>query len=115
MTTVELPSIHPQFIVITMFEEATLDRLMTGPVNAELYHMCLEPERLDPDATLVPIPDSLIAVEASNADNVIQALREDALVRYHQMTLVGILHSHHVDTSTVLDALAAWFRDTELG
>ena len=80
--TNELLSIHLQFAMLTMFEEATFDILMTGLATAELYHVRLDPARLDPNITLVRIPDSLIAVEHSNTDNIIQALWEDCPVGY---------------------------------
>ena len=112
--TVALPSIHPQFAVITMFEENTLNKLLASLTEGMLYHVRLELERLDPDATLVCIPNDLIIAEPLNANKVAQALRDNISQGFHQMTLTGILHSHHVDTSTVLDALAAWFCDIEL-
>ena len=74
--------------------------------------MCLEPERLDPDVTLVRIPNDP-TTDPSNAKKMTQFLRDDAM-GYYQMTLFGIIHSNHVDTDTMLDALAAWFCDTEI-
>ena len=76
--------------------------------------MCLEPERLDPDVTLVRIPNDP-TTDPSNTKKMTQLLRDDAnATGYYQMTLFGILHSNHVDINTVLDALAAWFCDTEI-
>ena len=108
-TTEELPGIHPKFAMLTIFEEATFNILMTGLDNAELYHVRLQPTQLDPNATLIRIPSSITDTKHTNADNVTQALWEDCQVGFNQMTLTGILHSHHVEVMVMLDALAAWF------
>ena len=65
-------------------------------------------------ATLLRIPKNLIHSEPGNADNVVQALQEDVLGPIQQMPLASILHSHHMDTETILGAVTAWFCDTEI-
>ena len=76
--------------------------------------MYLNPERLHLDNTLLRIPDDIIDAESVNADNVIQALREEVTCPVNQMTLADILHSHSVDAHTVLDALTEYFHDTNI-
>ena len=51
VTTMARPSVHPQFSIITLFEEAILDRLLASLADRILYGVHLEPERLHPDAT----------------------------------------------------------------
>ena len=113
VTSMAQPIVHPQFSVITLFEEAIRDQLVMGLADVMLYGVCLKPENLDPYATLLCLPDDLIDSEPENADDVIQVLQEEILVPIQQLTLASILHSHHVDTDTVVDALTAWFRGME--
>ena len=83
------PSVHPQFAVITMFNEAIHDQLVTGLADVTLCGVCLELEGLDPDATLIRQPGNLIGDEPANADNVIQVLREEVSGPIQQLTLVS--------------------------
>ena len=48
---------------------------MTDLGTAELYHVRLDPTRLNPNTTLVRIPDNLIAIDQWNGDGVIQDLK----------------------------------------
>ena len=114
VTTMALPSVHPQFAVITVFEEAVLNRLLTSLADGIIFDARLEPEHLHPDATLLCIPYDVIDSEPGNANNVIQALREEVSGHANQMTLAGILHSHNVDAHTVLDALTEYFHNTKI-
>ena len=101
--------------MITLFDESILNWFLTGLADGILYGVRLEPERLDPNATLLCIPDNLIDLEPANANNVVQALWEDVSGPIQQMTLASILHSHHVDTDTVLNVLTTCFLETEVG
>ena len=53
VTTMALPSVDPQFAMITVLEETVLDRLLTGLTDGMLDDVQLELECLDPDATLL--------------------------------------------------------------
>ena len=114
MTTMTLSIIHPQFTLITVFEEAVLDRLLTGLEDGMIFDVHLKPECLHPDDTLLCIPDDIIDSEPVNADNMIQALREEVSGPVSQMTLAGILHSHNVDAHTILDTLNEYFHNTDI-
>ena len=74
-TTEDQPNINPQFAVLTIFEEATFDLLARGLATTELYNVRLNSVRLDPNATLVCIPDSFIATEYDNTGTIVQTLR----------------------------------------
>ena len=65
-TTVSQPNHHPQFIVITLFEEAIRDLLITGLVDGVLFGVRLEPERLHPEDSLLCISDNVIESEPDN-------------------------------------------------
>ena len=71
------PSFHPQYAVITVFEETVLNSLLAGLADGVIYNVPLKPERLFPDDALLCIPDDIIETEPDNADNVVQALWED--------------------------------------
>ena len=54
-TAVSQPSHHPQFIVITVFEETIRNLLVTGLADDGLFGVCLELERLHPQDSIVLI------------------------------------------------------------
>ena len=114
VTSMAQPSVNPQFAVVTLFNEDIHDQLVTGLADVTLYGVCLEPESLDPNTTLLHLPDNLIDNEPANADNVIQVLLEEVSGPIQQLTLASILHSHRLNTDIIVDALTAWFRDTEI-
>ena len=74
-TTVSQPSHHPQFIIITVFEETICNLLVTGLADGELFGVCLEPERLHSDDSLLRIPNDVFKSEPDNTGDAIQALR----------------------------------------
>ena len=80
---------------------------MKGLATDELYRVCLDPVRLDPNAALKCISDSIIITEHANTDNGIKTLREDFPVGFKQTSLACILHFHHMDLTTMIDALLA--------
>ena len=74
VTSPAQPSVHPWFAVGTLFKQDVHAQLVTGLADVMLCGVCLEPESLDPGATLLRLPDYLIDNEPTNADNVIQFL-----------------------------------------
>ena len=92
VTKMMLPSIHPQFAMITVFEEAVIDSLLTGLAAGIIFDVQLNPECLHPDNTLICIPEDIIDSEPVNADNVIRAFREEVTGHVNHMTLADILH-----------------------
>ena len=114
-TNVTQPSFHPQYDVITVFEETVLDSLLTGLADGVLYNVPLRPERLFPENIVLCIPDNIIDAEPDNAGNVVQALREDEVTSpVNQLALANILNIHDVDTHTVLAALLEYFLDSDI-
>ena len=77
VTKIMQSSFHPQYAVITVFEETVLNSLLTGLADGVIFDVPLKPERLFPDDALLCIPDDIIETEPDNADNVVQALWED--------------------------------------
>ena len=71
------PSFHPQYAVITVFEEMVLNSLLTGLADGVIFDVPLKPERLFPDDALLRIPNDIIEAEPDNANNVVQDLREE--------------------------------------
>ena len=115
VTSMAQPSVHPQFAIITLFEGAICDKLVTGLVDATLYGVRLEQESLDPDATLLHLPANLIDDGHVNADNVIQVFREEVSgPTIQQLTLASILHSRRGNTDIITDAPTDWFCNMEI-
>jgi hypothetical protein len=113
VTRVTQPCLHPQFAVITVFNEAILESLLTGLADGVIYGVPLRPERLSPTDVVLRIPDDVIDDEPNNADEVVQALRDEVSGPVNQMALANILNMHHVDAHTVLRALIEYFRESD--
>ena len=84
VTRVTQPNLHPQFSVITVFEETILESLLTGLADGVIYGVPLRPERLFPDDVVLCIPDDVINDEPDNAGEVVQALWDEGTGRPHQ-------------------------------
>ena len=67
VTRVTRPSLHPQYAVITVFEETVLKSLLTGLADGVIYGVPLRSERLFPDHVFLRIPDDIINDEPNNA------------------------------------------------
>ena len=99
--------------MITVFEEAIPNLLITGLADGVLFGVRLEPERLHPGDSLLCIPNNVIESEPDNTGNVIQALQREITGRVDQMTLAELLRSHSMDDHTVLTApLSEYYHDT---
>ena len=109
-----LPSIHPEYATITVFEETVFDRLLKGLVDGVIFDMQLNPKRLHPANTLLHIPDDITGKEPINADTVIQTLWEEVTGPVSQMILASILRLHDMDTLTILNALTEYFHDSDI-
>ena len=70
-TTVSQPSHHPQFIIITVFEETIRDLLVTGLADGELFGVRLEPDKVHPQDSLLHIPDDVFECEPENTGDAI--------------------------------------------
>jgi len=90
-TAVSRPSHHPQFIVITVFEETIRDRLISELADDELFGVRLEPEILHPQDSVLRIPDDIFASEPDNSGDVIQNLRERITEPADQLILAELL------------------------
>ena len=86
---------------------------MTGLADGVIYGVPLRPERLSPTDVVLRIPDDVIDDEPNNADEVVQALRDEVLGPINQMALADILNTHHVGAHTVLHALIEYFRESD--
>ena len=98
--------------MITAFEEAIRDLLMTGLADGVLFGVRLEPERLHPKESIMRIPDDVIESEPKNTGSVIQALRREVTGRVGQMTLAKLLRSRSMDNHIVLAALSEYYHNT---
>ena len=88
-----------------MFEETIRDLLVTGLADGELSGVCLEPERLHPQDSLLRIPDDVFESEAGNTGDAIQALWRGVIGCVDQLAPAKLLQSHSMDDYTVLAAL----------
>ena len=77
VTKMTQPSCHPQYAVITVFEETFLNSLLTGLADGVVFDVPLKLEHLFPNNTLLRILDDIIEAEPDNANNVVQDLREE--------------------------------------
>ena len=111
-TAVSQPSHHPQFIVITVFEEAIRNPLKTGLVDSVLFGGRPELERLHPKDSLLYITDDVIESEPNNTGSVIQALQREVTGCVNQMTLAELLCSRSTDNHTVFAALSEYYHYT---
>jgi hypothetical protein len=109
---VSRPSHHPQFIVITVFEESIRDHLISELADEELFGIRLDPKILYPQDSVLRIPDNIFASEPDNSDEVIQNLRHRITAPADQLVLAELLCSHIMDDYTVLAALSEYYRDT---
>ena len=107
------PSHHPQFIIIiTVFEEAIRDWLISELADDELFGVRLDPKILYPQDSVLRIPDDIFASEPDNSDEVIQNLRHRITAPADQLVLAELLRSHSIDDYTVLAALSEYYHDT---
>ena len=60
VTKITQPSFHPQYAVITVFEETVLDSLLTDLMDGVIFDVPLKLERLFPDDALLRIPGNII-------------------------------------------------------
>ena len=111
-TAVSRPSHHPQFIVITAFEESIRDRLLSELADDELFGARLNPKILYPQDSVLRIPNDIFASEPDNSGNVIQNLRERITAPADQLVPAELLRSHSMDDDTVLPALPEYYCDT---
>ena len=109
---VSQPSHHPQFIVVTVFEESIRDLLISGLADEELFGIRLDPKVLYPQDSVLRIPDAIFASEPDNPDQVIQCLRHHITAPADQLVLADLLHSHVMDDYTVLAALSEYYLGT---
>ena len=98
--------------MITVFEEAIHNLLITGLADGVMFGVRLELERLHSEDSILCIPNDIIELEPNNTGNVIQALQREVTGRVDQMTLAKLLRSHNMDNHTVLAALSEYYRET---
>ena len=108
------PSLHPQYAVITVFEETVLESLLTCLADGVIYGVPSRPECSFPDDVVLRIPGDIINDEPDNAGDVVQALRDEVTGPVNQLALVKILNMHNVDAHTVFTALIEYFRESDV-
>ena len=94
-----------------MFEDTIRDLLVTGLADGELFGVCLEPEGLHPDVSLLRIPNNVFESEPDNTGDAIHALRRGVTGCVDQMALAELLQYCSMDNYTVLAALSEYYHD----